>query len=320
MRRSGSSGYRGRLAPSPTGLLHLGHARTFWLAHERARTAGGTLILRNEDLDPDRCRPEFVEALFEDLRWLGLTWEEGPDVGGPCVPYQQSRRTDLYRTALQRLRAAGQVYPCVCSRKDIRAAVSAPHAADDEPIYPGTCRPEAAARPPISRSGPAGRPPCWRFRVPDGEAIEFVDGWYGPQRFVAGRDFGDFVVWRPDDVPAYQLACVVDDAAMGITEVVRGADLLVSTARQVLLYRALGLAPPRFFHCPLVTDERSARLAKRHAALSLRALRAAGVDPAALRRQWLAWLWSDARNRSPGFPGERARADGPERPSDACPA
>lgn len=275
--------YRGRLAPSPTGYLHLGHARTFWLAQERARAAGGTLILRHEDLDPDRCKPEFVTALYADLRWFGLDWQEGPDVGGPHAPYSQSERTLLYREALRRLQAAGFVYPCTCSRKDILAAVTAPHAGDDELIYPGTCRP-AGASPPGARSG--GRAPSWRFRVPDGATIEFTDGGFGPQRFVAGRDFGDFVVWRPDDVPAYQLACVVDDAAMGVTEVVRGADLLLSTARQLLLYRALGLTPPAFFHGPLLTDRKGRRLAKRHDALCLRALRARGFTPEQLRARW----------------------------------
>ncbi len=277
--------YRGRLAPSPTGYLHLGHARTFWTARERARAAGGGLVLRSEDLDPDRCRPEFVVAMLEDLRWFGLDWQEGPDCGGPHAPYEQSRRIRWYREALSRLQAGGQVYPCTCSRKDIRAAVAAPQGADDEPIYPGTCRPGFGGRTGESR-GTSARPPCWRFRVPDGEVIEFVDGRLGLQRLVAGRDFGDFVVWRPDGVPAYQLACVVDDAAMGITEVVRGADLVVSTARQLLLYRALERRPPAFYHCALVTDAAGRRLAKRHDALSLRALRAQGRTPEELRAGW----------------------------------
>jgi glutamyl-tRNA synthetase len=275
--------YRGRLAPSPTGRLHLGHARTFWIAQERARQAGGILILRSEDLDAARCRPEFVAAMFEDLRWFGLAWSEGPDVGGPCAPYEQSRRLDLYRAALERLRAGGFVYPCFCSRKDIQRAARAPHAEDEEePLYPGTCRPPAGNPKPETRNSKHS----WRFRVPDGEAITFTDARLGPQSFVAGRDFGDFVVWRNDDLPAYQLACVVDDAAMRITEVVRGADLLLSTARQLLLYRALGLTPPGFYHCALMTDDRGVRLAKRHDALSLRALREAGRTPAELRAHW----------------------------------
>lgn len=270
--RRAQPSYRGRLAPSPTGYLHLGHAQTFWTAQARARAAGGKLILRNDDLDRDRCRPPFVAAMYEDLRWFGFAWTEGPDVGGPHAPYAQSERTARYRRTLETLQARGCVYPCTCSRKDIQAAVSAPHAGEEEPLYPGTCRPASG----IVRSPRADRPPSWRLLVPDGEVIEFVDGCCGPQRFVAGKDFGDFVVWRPDDTPAYQLACVVDDAAMAITEVVRGADLLLSTARQLLLYRALALTPPAFFHCPLVTDERGVRLAKRHDALSLRRLREEG--------------------------------------------
>jgi glutamyl-tRNA synthetase len=201
---------------------------------------------------------------------------------------------DFYRAALDRLRAGNFVYPCRCSRGDIRAAVSAPHGGDDELIYPGTCRPQgdpwqatgerkgAAA----AEAVVAGEPPRaanWRFRVPDGEAIVFTDGNFGPQKFVAGEDFGDFVVWRGDGVPAYQLACVVDDAGMRITEVVRGADLLASTARQLLLYRALELAPPAFFHCELLRDASGQRLAKRHDALSLRELRRRGEIPLNLR-------------------------------------
>lgn len=288
--------YRGRLAPSPTGYLHLGHARTFWVAWHRARQHGGVLVFRNEDLDRERCRPELVAAMLEDLRWLGLDWDEGPDGGGPQAPYDQSRRRPWHEKVFEQLRATGRLYPCRCSRKDVRQALGAPHAGDEEPLYPGTCRPENRREPivvpdPLRRRHreAAGRQVNWRFRVPDGEAIEFVDGAAGPQRFVAGRDFGDFVVWRHDDVPAYQLAVVADDYAMQITEVVRGADLLLSTARQLLLYRALGWTPPAFYHVPLMTDERGVRLAKRHDALSLRALRAAGHHPATWREEWSAW-------------------------------
>jgi glutamyl-tRNA synthetase len=276
--------YRGRLAPSPTGYLHLGHARTFWTAYERSRAAGGVLVLRDEDLDPARSRAEFRAAMLEDLRWLGIEWREGPDVGGPFGPYRQSERRAFYLEAWARLVAGGHVYPCVCSRRDIARAAEAPHegragvrhAQDDEPHYPGTCRPRVGAslRAPDT---PAGL--NWRFRVPDGEEITFEDLKQGRQGFVAGGDFGDFVVWRRDDVPAYQLAVVVDDALMRITEVVRGADLLKSTARQILLRRALGHPTPAHFHCDLVTDERGERLAKRHESLSLRHLRAAGVTP-----------------------------------------
>jgi glutamyl-tRNA synthetase len=270
--------YRGRLAPSPTGYLHLGHARTFWIAQQRAEAASGALILRNDDLDGPRCKPEFVAAMFEDLQWLGLRWSEGPDLGGPHAPYDQSQRKQHYVAAFEQLRAGGWIYPCTCSRQDVLRALTAPHAGEEEPLYPGTCRGNSSDRP---REGMN-----WRFRVPDGETISFRDGACGPQSEVAGRDFGDFLVWRKDDLPSYQLACVVDDAAMHITEVVRGADLLTSTSRQLLLYRALGLEAPAFFHCPLMTDERGQRLAKRHDALSLRQLRSEGRTPEQLRASW----------------------------------
>jgi glutamyl-tRNA synthetase len=271
--------YRGRLAPSPTGYLHLGHARTFWTAQQRAQQAGGTLILRNDDLDRARCRAEYVAAMSEDLRWFGFEWSEGPDRGGPFGPYNQSERMHFYRAALAQLKTAGFLYPCLCSRKDIASAVAAPHADDDEPIYPGTCR--------LRRETDSGGKPCsWRFRVPEGRVIQFHDQNLGPQTFVAGRDFGDFVVWRPDDVPAYQLACVVDDARMEVSEVVRGADLLASTARQWLLYEALGMVPPQFFHCALMLDGAGRRMAKRHDSLTLRVLRAGGATPESLRRSW----------------------------------
>ena len=241
------------------------------------------MVLRNEDLDKARCKPEFVQAMFEDLRWFGFAWSEGPDVGGPFAPYNQSERTNIYREVLEKLRAGNFIYPCTCSRKDIQAAVTAPHAADDEVIYPGTCRKNSGVEvPSLIRKSSF----CWRFRVPDGETISFMDGNLGEQRFTAGKDFGDFVVWRGDDVPAYQLACVVDDAAMQITEVVRGEDLLVSTARQILLYRALNWNPPAFYHCELLRDEAGQRLAKRHDSLSLRQLRAAKNRPEDLRKNW----------------------------------
>jgi glutamyl/glutaminyl-tRNA synthetase len=266
-----NNAYRGRLAPSPTGYLHLGHARTFWMAQQRALAAKGTLILRNEDLDPERSRPHFLEALLEDLRWLGFEWQEGPDVGGPFGPYTQSQRHSLYRDAWRRLLAGGWLYPCHCSRKDLALAMQAPH--DDEGIYPGTCRPATA-----ETEGPQSGA-NWRFRVAEGEVVEFEDGLFGPQRFVAGKDFGDFLVWRRDDLPSYQLAVVVDDAAMRITEVVRGADLLKSTARQILLANALSVSSPAWFHCELLRDEQGQRLAKRHEALSLRNLRQQGKHP-----------------------------------------
>ena len=264
--------YRGRLAPSPTGLLHLGHARTFLIAARRARQQNGTLILRNEDLDPQRSRSEFVSAMIKDLRWLGIDWSEGPDCGGPYGPYSQSERRAFYLNAWRTLRDMGAIYPCTCSRKDLANAASAPNDTDDEPIYPGRCRGRTDARQFV---GPAGV--HWRFRVSDGESVAFTDLNLGTQNYVAAHDFGDFLVWRRDAVPAYQLAVVVDDAEMRITEVVRGADLLKSTARQLLLIRALGYPTPDYFHCELLRDSSGKRLAKRHDALSIRHLRESGM-------------------------------------------
>ncbi len=272
--------YRGRLAPSPTGYLHLGHARTFWIAYQRARRVGGVLVLRNEDLDPQRSKPEYARAFLEDLRWLGISWEEGPDVGGPYAPYSQSERRNVYLQAWRRLHDGGWIYPCTCSRKDLAEAAQAPHESNDEPLYSGKCR-ESKSH--VDSPADAN----WRFRVPDGRVIAFHDGAQGEQQYTAGKDFGDFLVWRRDDVPAYQLAVVADDAAMKITEVVRGCDLLKSTARQILLCEALGIAPPRYYHCELLLDEQGERLAKRCDALSLRALRARGTRPEQLRAQWM---------------------------------
>jgi glutamyl-tRNA synthetase len=277
-----SSPYRGRIAPSPTGFLHLGHARTFLISAKRAKQSHGVLVFRNEDLDPERCRAEFVSAMFEDLRWLGIEWSEGPDLGGPCAPYSQSERQEFYLAAWKQLRDGGFIYPCTCSRKELAQSASAPNDGDDEPIYPGKCRDRTNA---LSFQEPAGV--NWRFRV-SGEEITFHDLHLGPQGYVAGRDFGDFVIWRRDDVPAYQLAVVADDHAMKITEVVRGADLLKSTARQLLLYRALGLKAPQFYHCDLVLDEAGVRLAKRHDALSIRRLRESGCGADEVRRRALA--------------------------------
>ncbi len=277
MAKTTPSPYLGRLAPSPTGLLHLGHARTFWTAQERARAAGGRLLLRNDDLDAVRCRMEFVATMLEDMHWFGLRWEE------PMV--SQSERMPLYRAALARLHAAGCIYPCTRSRRDVLAAAGAPHDGEenDEPLYPPQFRPAPGTpRPPLTDPVAVN----WRFRVPDGEELTFTDGHFGPQHAVAGEAFGDFLAWRKDDVPSYQLACVVDDAAMGVTEVVRGADLRLSTFRQLLLYRALGLAAPAFYHCALMTDAKGVRLAKRHDALALRTLRAQSRTPEDIRADW----------------------------------
>lgn len=257
----------------------MGHVRTFWTAAQRAKIHKGTLVLRNEDLDEQRCRADFYTAMLDDLHWLGISWTEGPDCRGPFAPYSQSERRKEYLAAWKKLCDGGFIYPCTCSRKDLAQSATAPHEEaaahdeDDEPLYPGTCRERTDAG---SFSQPAGV--NWRFRVPD-EWITFDDVHFGAQKFCSGKDFGDFVVWRRDDVPAYQLAVVVDDAAMQITEVVRGADLLKSTARQILLYHALNLHTPQFYHCDLLRDDSGVRLAKRHDALSVQHLRKLGWTP-----------------------------------------
>ncbi len=279
--------YIGRLAPSPTGLLHLGHARTFFIAHQRARAANGTLYLRDEDIDPQRCRPEFSAAMREDLLWLGLTWD---------AELRQSDRLPLYLTALDQLLAAGLAYPCSCSRRDLALSTHAPHEdpaaeADDEPIYNNRCRPTGSVANltgPLTDLSNARRPRrTYRFRTPDHTPITFTDLHAGTQTFTTSTDFGDFLIWRkpltsnPSDIglPSYQLACVVDDALTAITEVVRGRDLLKSTARQILLQRALSYPTPAYFHCDLMRDSSGVRLAKRHDALALRTLRANGLSP-----------------------------------------
>ncbi|MBK1857008.1 tRNA glutamyl-Q synthetase [Cerasicoccus arenae] len=276
--------YVGRLAPTPTGYLHLGHGQTFHTAWKRAREANGTLIFREEDLDKLRCKAEYADAAVEDLRWLGLDWDYGPDVDGPHTPYRQSERTAHYLTAWEKLKNAGWIYPTDRSRRELREATEnglAQQAPTDDDEQDGEAVFPPAWRPATNEANDATEPGVinWRFRVPDGESLSFVDGHCGLQTFTAGEDFGDFLVWRRDGIPAYELAVVVDDIAMGVTEVVRGADLLRSTARQLLIYRALGTKPPAFYHCPLVRDESGQRLAKRNDSLSLRALRQQGATP-----------------------------------------
>ncbi len=259
-----TSAYRGRLAPSPTGKLHLGTARTSLVAWLAARAAGGSLVLRIEDLDPPRVVAGAADALLDDLRWLGLDWDEGPDVGGAHAPYWQSQRGARYDAALAVLERAGQVFRCTCTRAEVQAASSAPHG-DLGPRYPGTCR-----------AGPQRpeRPASRRFRMDGGEP--FLDRLYGAQPVSEGDDF---VVQRSDGLYAYQLAVVVDDVAMGITEVVRGADLLSSTPRQIALYRALGAEPPAFAHVPLVLGRDRQRLAKRDRPTAIADYRAAQLAP-----------------------------------------
>jgi glutamyl-tRNA synthetase len=266
---------RGRYAPSPTGDLHLGNVRTALLAWLLARHADGAFVMRVEDLDRPRVRPGATAQMLEDLRWLGLDWDEGPDCGGPFSPYLQSERQALYDAYLERLRAADLIYPCYCSRAEVARAASAPQGASDEgPRYPGTCRNLSAAERQAREA--EGRRPCLRFRAPD-RLIEFTDLVAGTVTQNVAQAVGDFIVSRSDGIPAYQLAVVVDDGLMQITQVVRGADLLSSTARQIALFEALGFAVPSFGHVPLVIDAQGARLAKREHAAGVAALRTAGI-------------------------------------------
>jgi glutamyl-tRNA synthetase len=264
------SDYRGRFAPSPTGDLHLGSAATALIAWLSARAAGGRLVLRIEDLDGPRTVAGAAERQLDDLRWLGLDWDEGPDVGGPAAPYRQSERSGRYDAALARLHAAGLVYACDCSRADIARVASAPHPGEEGPRYPGTCRDRTG--------GPWKRPPALRLRVP-ADIVAVDDGLQGRVEQDVEGAVGDFVLRRGDGAYAYQLAVVVDDLAMGITEVVRGADLLGSAPRQALLARLLGADPPVFAHVPLVLAPDGTRLAKRARGVTLRDHRAAGARP-----------------------------------------
>ncbi len=259
----------GRLAPSPTGVLHLGNARSFLLAWLSIRARGGRLLMRVEDIDGPRIKSGAERMALDDLTWMGLDWD------GDVM--RQSDRLPHYRSALDALRDAGVAYPCVCTRKEIELAASAPHDDwQDATPYPGTCRGRFETA--VAAREATGREPAFRFRV-DVDAVPFDDGFRGPQ---AGRIGGDFVIAKRDGGPAYQLAVVVDDAATGVTEVLRGDDLLASTPRQLLLYRALGHEPPRFAHVPLVVGPDGKRLAKRHGDTSLRHFRALGVSPAQL--------------------------------------
>lgn len=276
-------GIAGRLAPSPTGGLHVGHARTFLIAWLAARSAGGRIVLRLEDIDSGRVRPEALTGIVEDLEWLGFDWDEGP--------IRQSERLSLYEEALGRLKQSELVYPCTCTRAEILAAASAPHAGEEGPVYPGTCAGRTSAD--ALALAEQGRTFAWRFRVPSGE-IRWDDALRGACAIDPAQHGGDFVVGRSGGEPAYQLAVVVDDAAMGITQVVRGDDLLTSTPRQILLFRALGSPAPTFAHIPLTIGPDGRRLAKRDGSIKLASLRAEGIDP----RSLIGWLamscgWSD---------------------------
>ena len=261
----------GRFAPSPSGRMHLGNAFSALLAWLSVRSQGGRMLLRIEDLDPDRCRPEYTAQLIDDLRWLGLDW----DASGP--EYAQSARGAYYLDALERLERRGLIYPCFCSRAELHAA-SAPHASDGRTVYSGACR-ALSAQEICERA--KKRTPALRLRVPDRE-IAFTDGLLGPYSQNLARDCGDFILRRSDGVFAYQLAVVTDDARMGVTQVVRGRDLLESTPRQLYLYELLGFPPPEFYHIPLLLAPDGRRLAKRERHLDFGALRKRCPRPEAL--------------------------------------
>jgi glutamyl-tRNA synthetase len=259
--------------------MHLGNARTFFVAWLAIRSTGGRLIMRIEDIDRQRVMPLSESALVDDLRWLGLDWDEGPDGTGEYGPYRQSERLSLYREALEKLRLAGRAFPCACSRAELESAASAPHGDGDGPVYPGTCR-NLGEDEVVALARKRNRNVAWRFRASE-EPLRFSDAVFGPQQ----KASDDFVLMRADGVPSYQLAVTVDDLAMGITQVVRGADLLGSTARQLALINVLGGNAPSYAHVPLVLSPEGTRLAKRNRPTALRDLRQQGVSASALRAQ-----------------------------------
>lgn len=290
-----SGEYVGRLAPSPTGALHLGNVRTFMVAWLRARQACGKLILRTEDLDHPKHKTGAAAQAVEDLRWLGFDWDE---------EYVQSERIALYSEALDALCAKGLAYPCVCSRRDVESAQSAPHEGD-QLHYPGTCRDRFGSwhdacrfLNPLSSQEKSGRIPCWRFRTPDEAHVEFDDGFAGAFSMDVRARLGDFPLARDEKGAGYTLAVVVDDAAMGVTEVVRGDDLLPATPQQILLYRALGLKEPSFFHVPLVVGPDGRRLAKRHGDTRISSFREGGMNAEDLIG-YLAWSLGMNTSRKP---------------------
>lgn len=276
----------------------MGNAWAFLLAWLAARSQGGRLVLRLEDIDPQRSRPEYATALVEDLHWLGLDWDYGPDVGGPCGPYVQSQRGSIYDGVLAQLEKAGATYPCFCTRKELRQLAAAPHVDDAGAPYPGTCRNLGQER--IEALIRSGRRASIRLRCPEAP-ISFTDLLLGPQTIFLTDCGGDFALRRSDGVVAYQLAVAVDDALMGVTQVVRGRDILSSTPRQIALLQLLGYGAPSYAHVPLLLDEEGERLAKRHNSLSLRCLREQGVDPRRITGLLghLAGLTFSARSASP---------------------
>jgi glutamyl-tRNA synthetase len=292
----------GRLAPSPTGAQHVGNARTFLLAWLSARSQQGRLILRMEDIDSPRIKAGAAQQAIDDLRWLGLDWDEGPDMGGPRGPYVQTQRIALYEAALQQLKAAERVYPCTCSRSEVAAAASAPHAGQEGPRYPGLCAGNKVA---TADELPPGTF-AWRFRTSD-RLRSLHDGLAGDVKCNVQQELGDFVIAKADGTPAYQLAVVVDDRAMGVTEVVRGDDLLPSAFRQLELYEFFGWTPPAFIHVPLVIGDDGRRLAKRHGDTRLATFREAGVSPEKILGL-LAWSWACDQIRRPSQPQTYCRS------------
>lgn len=278
-----------RLAPSPTGALHLGNARTFLVNWLMARAGGWRIVLRVEDLDGPRIKRGADRQALDDLAWLGLDWDEGPVYQSPRLP--------AYRRAVEELLAAGCAYPCLCSRSDVALAASAPHADDGALVYPGTCRGRYAGLA-EARAAAAGREPAVRFRVPEGP-IELADQVAGCRRFDPARELGDFVIAKADGTPAYQLAVVIDDAEAGTTDVVRGDDLLDSTPRQILLYRALHWADrvPRYYHLPLVVGPDGRRLAKRHGDTRLAFYRGQGVPASRVLELLARWCGIRVKDR-----------------------
>ena len=266
--------YIGRYAPTPSGLLHIGHAATFRTAYQRAKEQGGKIVLRIEDLDRDRCKESYESALIEDMQWLGLSWDQDPRSTEGYI--RQSDRLTRYREVLDLLIEAGVVYCCTRSRKEIREHPNASRNSDGEVLFPESLRPRETENP---EEGEERYLQHWRFRVNYGTEVSFEDLRTGRHSYKAGVDFGDFLVWTKAGYPAYELAVVVDDIDSVITEVVRGEDLLVSTARQILLYRVLNAKVPDFYHCPLIKDEHGVRLAKQYDSKSIRSYREDGYSP-----------------------------------------
>lgn len=290
---------RGRFAPTPSGEMHIGNAWTALLAWLQIRSVSGNFILRMEDIDRPRSNPHLSRQIVDDLYWLGLDWDEGPDIGGPYGPYTQSERLEYYEEALQVIQAKDRLYSCFCSRSDLLSAARAPHGlASEGPAYPGTCRMLTSEERSLKAKN---KQPSLRFLV-EAESIYFHDGIAGDQLFDSSRN-GDFIVKRADGIIAYQLAVVIDDEMMNITNVLRGADLLDSTPRQIQIYHALGLTPPTYAHVPLFIGTDGKRLAKRNRDTSLAAIRSRGIPPEQLVG-WLAWIGGLQSSLEPVAPKE----------------